>query len=436
MPNDQLVAYIRSEFARGVDRATVIHSLVTASWKVEDINAAIASIDGVSNQHIPSAPQAPMASAMTLKDQYPLSPRKYWKKMIEKTFLWIIILVLASPIVIIAIMGGGSTTSVIVSFSIVLLILAFIMGGYSIYVRAYIHRYYYDATGSYITIKKGVFAPAEIHVQYTKIQDVYVDQDIIDRIMGLYDVHLASATAASGIEAHIDGVEKTAADCLKNFLLQKLQNGGSGMGMPVSPNSVPNASQNQPNRPVTFASEISSRTYPITGAWYVQQMFTWFFSSLFISALLSFYLVAPGKNGASSIADIFNLGSGTPWLVFLVSFVVIFAFHMVYMILWRSTYSFSFLPDYIVTKQGVIAKTENHLPYRSVQDVTISQGIVERMLGLATVRIENAAAAQAVGKSVISSAVLIPGQPLLQANEISDAVKHVALTKSSSQTGL
>ena len=38
MPNEQLLAHIRAELTRGVDRATVIQSLITAGWKVEDIN--------------------------------------------------------------------------------------------------------------------------------------------------------------------------------------------------------------------------------------------------------------------------------------------------------------------------------------------------------------------------------------------------------------
>jgi len=50
-----------------------------------------------------------------------------------------------------------------------------------------------------------------------------VDQDLLDRIFGLYDVHLSSATISSGMEAHIDGLEKQAAEGLRNILLQTVQ---------------------------------------------------------------------------------------------------------------------------------------------------------------------------------------------------------------------
>lgn len=383
-----------------------------------------------------------MPPTVTLQSQYPLSPRKFWKKMIQKIVFGIVIFgILAVLIFVLTFLlfpsiMSSSSAAVVYPTVVTLLAIVGISFAYVSYIQAYIRRYYYDATDSYVTIKKGVFAPAEIHIQYSKIQDVYVDQDILDRIMGLYDVHLASATVASGIEAHIDGVDQAGAEGLKNFLLQKLQSGGSNTPNSggVSPVAFPVAQNNQP-APVTFESEISSRTYPITGIWVVQQIISTFFFAVF-AAIIVFVILIGSKNGSSSIAQEFGLGAGFLLTTFVAVLVVTYVLRIISSLLWRANYSFNFLPDYIVTKQGIIAKKENHLPYRAVQDVTVSQGIVERMLGIATVRIENAAAAQAAGRNVVSSAVLIPGQPLAQANEISDAIKRVALTKNSSQTGL
>lgn len=88
------------------------------------------------------------------------------------------------------------------------------------YQRWYYNVYFYDLTPDYIVIKKGPITPHEITIPYERIQDVYVDQDIFDRLFGLYDVHLSSATASSGEAAHIDGLEKPAADGLRSALLQ------------------------------------------------------------------------------------------------------------------------------------------------------------------------------------------------------------------------
>ena len=91
------------------------------------------------------------------------------------------------------------------------------------YQRWYFMVYFYDFTSDFIQIKKGPITPREITIPYERIQDVYVDQDLLDRIFGLYDVHLSSATISSGMEAHIDGVEKQAAEGLRNILLQTIQ---------------------------------------------------------------------------------------------------------------------------------------------------------------------------------------------------------------------
>ena len=88
------------------------------------------------------------------------------------------------------------------------------------YQKWYFDFYFYDLAADYIVIRKGPITPREITIPYERIQDVYVDQDLFDRFFGLYDVHLSSATASSGMEAHIDGVEKTAADGLRAALLK------------------------------------------------------------------------------------------------------------------------------------------------------------------------------------------------------------------------
>ena len=69
MPNEQVVAHIRSEVARGVDIATITKSLLAVGWKVEDINAAIAVVQPASNIPAPSysAPAAPEQPAPVQK---------------------------------------------------------------------------------------------------------------------------------------------------------------------------------------------------------------------------------------------------------------------------------------------------------------------------------------------------------------------------------
>ncbi len=91
-----------------------------------------------------------------------------------------------------------------------------------LYERWYFVTYFYDLTDDHIVIKKGPITPQEITIPYERVQDVYVDQDLWDRIFNLYDVHLSSATVSSGMQAHIDGVEKASADGLRGILLSEI----------------------------------------------------------------------------------------------------------------------------------------------------------------------------------------------------------------------
>jgi len=79
--------------------------------------------------------------------------------------------------------------------------------------------YFYDLVGKNLIIKKGVFSRNEITLPINRLQDVYVDQDILDRILGLYDVHVSSATIISGNLSHIDGLNKENAQVIKNLIL-------------------------------------------------------------------------------------------------------------------------------------------------------------------------------------------------------------------------
>ena len=87
--------------------------------------------------------------------------------------------------------------------------------------------YFYDFVKNTLVIRKGVFSSAEISLPIKKLQDVYVDQDVLDRVFGLYDIHVSSATIASGWLAHIDGINKTNADKIKKILIEKIHNHGS-----------------------------------------------------------------------------------------------------------------------------------------------------------------------------------------------------------------
>ncbi|MEK7622016.1 MAG: PH domain-containing protein [Patescibacteria group bacterium] len=365
-----------------------------------------------------------------LQTQYPLSPRKFWKKIVQKVFPIVIsvsALILAPTILF---FSGKTKTLVnfngkeihifnyLLSFSILVwfLIILFTVIVYAFYVRAYIRRYYYDAGESFVTIKKGVFTPTEIHVQYGKIQDVYVDQDLLDRMMGLYDVHIASATVASGIEAHIDGVNQIAAEGLKSFLLSKI----SGQVLPTDQSSQTTVSSSR----ATFSSseEISSNTYPISSRFLPAR----FFSGLLWFAVLFLFFAIPILSGF--VIEGWSLRTRYALYVLGIICFSLYVWRLIYLIIWKKNFRFAFLPDFIRTDSSVINKSEKQLPYSSVQDVMVRQGLFDRLFGICSVFISNA--------SRVGLGIVLPGQSLEKGNEIANILKNSVLSADRSKTGL
>lgn len=362
--------------------------------------------------------------------QYPLSPRKFWKKFLPVIIPSILLAVIVTLLilVVLAVMGTIPNMASLIGSSIwiVILMSVLILGIYAWYFKTYIRTYYYEGGDNFITIKKGVFAPREIHVQYQKIQDVYVDQDLLDRIMGLYDVHIASATVASGMEAHIDGVEQAAAEELKQFFLERIQNAGHPGSAPSGMGGATPA--DAPARATQFSEQISNESYPIQSAWLPMRIIGTIVSSLIYAVLISGYLAIRTESNTYAIVSFLP--------TFLVIAVVMFVIQIVGLLIWKSNYRFSFTPEYLQYHSGIISQSEQHFPYRTIQDVTVSRSVLERMFGLATVRIENAAQV-AVGRYGTKNAgIQIVGQTPESAARIVEVLKPVILSVNSTSTGL
>lgn len=370
-----------------------------------------------------------MNSPSAFQQQFPLSSKKFWKKLISRTFmilfgsivLGVVSGMLISLLLVVQKPQNGAGAFLWVSILMVVIFLALIVTLYGAYISAYIRRYYYDTSEQFLTIQKGVFAPTEIHVPYGKIQDVYVDQDVLDRIMGLYDVHIASATMTSGIEAHIDGVDARIAEELKNFLLNKIQYGGQipQQGAAISQNQAPTAVAPQGPQAGVF----NSRNYPIVGAW----IFTALVTNLWSSAIYTFiiWIFLLGKRTV-----LYQLSIGQAFVIYVIIYIIL----TIWIMLWKATFYFEFLPQFIMMKDGVIKREEKHVPYRTLQNVLLKRSIIERMLGLSTVIIENAA--MGTSKTGRASRITVPGQPFAKGNELVNELNRILGQTSGQSTGL
>ena len=162
------------------------------------------------------------------RDNFPLSTKKIIKKTIISSLNYIIFSFIIFTTIIFNFNSTDSVNPDLLSFMklgtfVILGFLFLIILLNYLYQRWYFAVYFYDLNNDYIVIKKGPITPKEITIPYERIQDVYVDQDLLDRILGIYDVHISSATISSGLEAHIDGVEIESANGLRNLILETIK---------------------------------------------------------------------------------------------------------------------------------------------------------------------------------------------------------------------
>jgi putative membrane protein len=168
---------------------------------------------------------ATAGSGTTTIQQYPLERRKITKKVLVAMIGFsILFAVLLAAAAFIAASGVGWVKTIFW----ILFALYFVVFALEIwYQTMYYKKYFYNLEPDFMVIKKGVIMPHETMLPYEKLQDVYMDQDLFDRLLSLWDVHVSTATAMSGYEAHIDGVNHENADALRNIILDKIRKKGA-----------------------------------------------------------------------------------------------------------------------------------------------------------------------------------------------------------------
>jgi uncharacterized membrane protein YdbT with pleckstrin-like domain len=195
--------------------------------------------------------------------------------------------------------------------------------------------------------------------------------------------------------------------------------------------------QSAPAQPATinFSGDLSSDAYPLSGKWTVVTLISRLLSS--ISYPFIIILVIFGKSKNLTIEDDWQY-----WVLIWIGLTIITMIgRTIALFLWKKNYAFKFGPENIYYKEGVISLSEKHMPYSSIQDVTVRQGVVERFFGLAKVVIENAAQQSVpVGrygqKMAVSSGVVLQGFSIAEANKIADMLKTSVLGKNSGKYGI
>lgn len=167
--------------------------------------------------------------------QYPLRLRKIIKKVIVLEFatdpkhrrsarhLMMALFGLAVAYGIASVAASGEeSVSIFVILGPIIGVLVVLVALIIFYETLYLWRYYYHITNDYVMIRKGVLIRKEITLSFDRIHDVYLDQDPMDFVLRLYDLHMATATDQSVIEAHIDGLNYSDATMVRDLILQRV----------------------------------------------------------------------------------------------------------------------------------------------------------------------------------------------------------------------
>jgi putative membrane protein len=319
------------------------------------------------------------------QNNLPLSYLKVVKKTLAQVWpmlIWILIIGVAVVLPILA-------SAEIPDFSFSMLTLLFFMVVIFAVIFGYQHLYY--KTYKYIfneedaEIGKGVITRATGHVVYGKLQNIYIDQDLLDRIMGLYDVHYETAGERSTFYSHVDGLNKENADKLVTFLKGRVLRGSSPLPtvpeqeeVKISPilSSVNISSGNYPLSPKTpFVRALS-----ITQGWAI--ILTISLAFTFASAITALVSGNPMGGGLSGIFVGVMILVGSLFAIFLVVYLTSYIYY--------KNFRFELDAEKATIKVAVFSSSVSSFYYNRIQDVNLSQDIFDRLFGVASINIETA----------------------------------------------
>ena len=332
----------------------------------------------------------------------PLDRKKIIKKTLEKFPVFILFLILDGIMIAVSFLFPEFKLWWSITIGIAIPIIAII--SVYIYQVYYYKLYFYNFEDASAQIRKGVISRNTGHVRYERIQNIYVDQDILDRIFGLFDVHYETAGETSGVYSHVDGLNGENSEKLVEFLNSKLygQNKQNNQNIP-EPNNNSGA-----NKATATGEVIDRNVVPILKRIIIKNTIaTTFYSVFFVIIIFGELLEAEG----------INISSGTIAAVSLCVIILAMLGSYIYQKIWYKNFHFQFSDKSGIIKSQVIALSSYYVYYDRIKNVNITQGIVERIFGLFSVTIETAAES---GNKEKNAGLRIPGLSSSDADKIKD----------------
>ncbi len=309
----------------------------------------------------------------------PLDRKKIIKKTLEKFPIFLMSLIFGGTMIVFGFLLPELKLWWLTTIGIILSIIS-IISIYIVYIYQvfYYKLYFYNFEDDVAQIKKGVISRSTGFVRYERIQNIYIDQDIWDRIFGLFDIHYETAGETSGIYSHVDGLNKENAEKLVEFLNSKLYEGNKRVNQNAS--SLNNNSDT--NKTMSAGEVINRNVIPILKRIIIKNTIT---ATIFPVLIISWFL---GRLLGEGEIDI---SGGVIATIFLSTVFLTLVSSYIYQKIWFRNFYFQFSDKSGRIKSQVIALSSSYIYYDRIQNVNITQGMVERIFGLFSVTIETAA---------------------------------------------
>ena len=181
MIKSEIQNYIQQQQSQGVSREIITESLTKAGWPAADIHDSFPGSVQSSSSEVSNQQQDSSSVDETI---YPIQFAWIWKT--------------------------GITFFLAVFFSVVLLIFGYV-NYYLVFLILYspIHfivlflrrkNFHYELNSAFLNIRQGVINKQQRTVPYGMIQNVFVKQDLFDRVFGLASLAIENASQGAGAE--------------------------------------------------------------------------------------------------------------------------------------------------------------------------------------------------------------------------------------------
>lgn len=129
---------------------------------------------------------------------------------------------------------------------------------------------------------------------------------------------------------------------------------------------------------------INEQVYPIQPVWILSTILKTIIVNILVFLFVLGIILLEPSNSTRFYGNM---------IVYVVWSLLALLIHFFYMVLTRANYHYSFDDSLLIIRYGILSKKNRNLPYGIIQNITVKQGLADRIFGLATLKIENAASA-------------------------------------------